>query len=200
MPTQLAPTVQLIHGSAIPALGFSTSPLQGSEAATAVRTAIETGYRLIDTAENYYNEDAVVKFASQASIGLSCSSPASSTAIGTALREYGAPTKQVSIDSGWTTSTCCSTWQIRTRTTTSMRFGDSASCSTPAPSAPSAHPISSQPSAAGAGRDRHRARCQPDTAEPPYDAPGQPRLPHEHKIVTESWSPIGASSDLDLIR
>ena len=59
MPTQLAPTVQLIHGSAMPVLGFGTSPLQGAEAATAVRTAIETGYRLIDTAENYHNEDAV---------------------------------------------------------------------------------------------------------------------------------------------
>ena len=51
--------MQLIHGSAIPVLGFGTSPLQGAEAATAVRTAIETGYRLIDTAENYHNEDAV---------------------------------------------------------------------------------------------------------------------------------------------
>ncbi len=59
MPTQLAPSMQLIHGSAIPVLGFGTSPLQGAEAATAVRTAIETGYRLIDTAENYHNEDAV---------------------------------------------------------------------------------------------------------------------------------------------
>jgi 2,5-diketo-D-gluconate reductase A len=59
MPTHLAPTVQLIHGSAMPVLGFGTSPLQGAEAATAVRTAIETGYRLIDTAENYHNEDAV---------------------------------------------------------------------------------------------------------------------------------------------
>ena len=59
MPTQLTPTVQLIHGSAMPVLGFGTSPLQGAEAETAVRTAIETGYRLIDTAENYHNEDAV---------------------------------------------------------------------------------------------------------------------------------------------
>jgi 2,5-diketo-D-gluconate reductase A len=59
MPTKLAPTVQLIHGSTIPVLGFGTSPLQGAEAATAVRAAIEAGYRLIDTAENYHNEDAV---------------------------------------------------------------------------------------------------------------------------------------------
>ncbi len=59
MPIQLAPTVTLIHGSAMPVLGLGTSPLQGAEAATAVRTAIETGYRLIDTAENYHNEDAI---------------------------------------------------------------------------------------------------------------------------------------------
>jgi 2,5-diketo-D-gluconate reductase A len=59
VPIQLAPTVTLIHGSAMPVLGFGTSPLQGAEAATAVRTAIETGYRLIDTAENYENEDAI---------------------------------------------------------------------------------------------------------------------------------------------
>jgi 2,5-diketo-D-gluconate reductase A len=59
MPPKLAPTVQLIHGSTIPVLGFGTSPLQGAEAATAVRAAIEAGYRLIDTAENYHNEDAV---------------------------------------------------------------------------------------------------------------------------------------------
>jgi 2,5-diketo-D-gluconate reductase A len=59
MAVELAPTVSLIHGAAIPVLGFGTSPLRGAEAAAAVRTAIETGYRLIDTAENYQNEDAV---------------------------------------------------------------------------------------------------------------------------------------------
>jgi 2,5-diketo-D-gluconate reductase A len=59
MATELAPTVSLIHGAAIPVLGFGTSPLRGAESAAAVRTAIETGYRLIDTAENYQNEDAV---------------------------------------------------------------------------------------------------------------------------------------------
>ena len=43
----------------MPVLGFGTSPLRGAEAATAVRTAIETGYRLLDTAEDYHNEDGV---------------------------------------------------------------------------------------------------------------------------------------------
>ena len=59
MPASPASTVQLIHGAQMPVLGFGTSPLRGAEAATAVRTAIETGYRLLDTAENYQNEDGV---------------------------------------------------------------------------------------------------------------------------------------------
>lgn len=53
------PTISLAHGAAIPAIGLGTWPLQGIECATAVRTAIEAGYRLIDTAENYRNEEAV---------------------------------------------------------------------------------------------------------------------------------------------
>src|SRR5215203_4556496 len=56
---ELAPTLQLRNGADIPVLGLGTSPLQGAESATQVRTALEAGYRLIDTAENYRNEDAV---------------------------------------------------------------------------------------------------------------------------------------------
>jgi len=56
---ELAPTLQLRNGAEIPVLGLGTSPLQGAESATQVRTALEAGYRLIDTAENYRNEDAV---------------------------------------------------------------------------------------------------------------------------------------------
>ena len=55
----LAPTLPLRSGAEIPVLGLGTSPLQGAESATQVRTALEVGYRLIDTAENYRNEDAV---------------------------------------------------------------------------------------------------------------------------------------------
>ena len=55
----LAPTLPLRNGADIPVLGLGTSPLVGGESARQVRTALETGYRLIDTAENYRNEDAV---------------------------------------------------------------------------------------------------------------------------------------------
>ena len=59
MTTTLAPTLTLLHGATIPVLGLGTWPLRGAEAAAAVRTAIEAGYRLVDTAENYRNEDGV---------------------------------------------------------------------------------------------------------------------------------------------
>ena len=59
MTTTLAPTLTLVHGASIPVLGLGTWPLRGADAAAAVRTAIEAGYRLVDTAENYRNEDGV---------------------------------------------------------------------------------------------------------------------------------------------
>ncbi len=67
---ELAPTLPLRSGADIPVLGIGTSPLQGAESATQVRTALEAGYRLIDTAENYRNEDAV----GQGDPGLRCRS------------------------------------------------------------------------------------------------------------------------------
>jgi 2,5-diketo-D-gluconate reductase A len=57
--THPAPTVTLANGTAMPALGLGTWPMDDDEAATAVTAAIESGYRLIDTAENYRNERGV---------------------------------------------------------------------------------------------------------------------------------------------
>lgn len=54
-----APTVTLANGVEMPQLGLGTWPMTDAEAAKAVATAIETGYRLIDTAENYKNETGV---------------------------------------------------------------------------------------------------------------------------------------------
>ena len=53
-----APRIKLRNGAEIPALGIGTSPLRGAESTAQIRAAIEAGYRLIDTAENYGNEDA----------------------------------------------------------------------------------------------------------------------------------------------
>lgn len=53
------PTINLNDGTAIPAIGFGTYRLDGDEGADAVLTAIEAGYRLLDTALNYENETEV---------------------------------------------------------------------------------------------------------------------------------------------
>ncbi|ROP74145.1 aldo/keto reductase [Curtobacterium sp. PhB115] len=56
-----APTIELNDGHRFPELGLGTYGLNGDEGAAAVGTAIATGYRLLDTALNYGNEDAVGK-------------------------------------------------------------------------------------------------------------------------------------------
>ncbi|NNC13302.1 aldo/keto reductase [Planctomonas sp. JC2975] len=53
------PQYELNDGTFIPATGFGTYPLRGDEGAKAVADAIAVGYRLLDTAVNYRNEDAV---------------------------------------------------------------------------------------------------------------------------------------------
>lgn len=49
----------LNNGVQIPMLGFGTFLTKGNECRRSVSTAIETGYRLIDTAEAYMNEEKV---------------------------------------------------------------------------------------------------------------------------------------------
>lgn len=53
------PTLELNDGHRIPALGLGTYSLDGDEGIQAVGAAITSGYRLLDTALNYGNEDAV---------------------------------------------------------------------------------------------------------------------------------------------
>lgn len=54
-------TLQLNDGNTIPALGFGTYKAKEKEGVDAVVHALDTGYRLIDTAAIYGNEDAVGK-------------------------------------------------------------------------------------------------------------------------------------------
>ncbi len=50
---------ELNDGTTLPDIGFGTYPLRGEEGTAAVLSALSLGYRLIDTAVNYRNEDAV---------------------------------------------------------------------------------------------------------------------------------------------
>lgn len=53
------PEVTLADGAAFPELGLGTYRLTGSDGVAALAAAIETGYRLLDTAVNYGNESEV---------------------------------------------------------------------------------------------------------------------------------------------
>ena len=51
----------LSNGIKIPALGMGTYPLNGQVLSNAVHDAYDCGYRLFDTADNYYNEEDLGK-------------------------------------------------------------------------------------------------------------------------------------------
>jgi diketogulonate reductase-like aldo/keto reductase len=71
------PTYTLNDGRSLPAIGFGTYPLRGEDGIAAMVSALEQGYRLIDTAVNYGNEREV----------------------GEALRRSGLPREEVMITS-----------------------------------------------------------------------------------------------------
>ena len=53
------PTYVLNDGTSLPAIGFGTYPLRGEDGTAAMVTALEAGYRMLDTAVNYENESEV---------------------------------------------------------------------------------------------------------------------------------------------
>jgi 2,5-diketo-D-gluconate reductase A len=71
------PTYSLNDGTTLPAIGFGTYPMRGEDGVAAIANALQTGYRLIDTAVNYENE----------------------TEVGEALRRSGVPRDQVRVTS-----------------------------------------------------------------------------------------------------
>ena len=53
------PVVTLNDGTTLPVIGLGTYKLNGNEGAQAITSAIDIGYRLIDTAYNYENEGTI---------------------------------------------------------------------------------------------------------------------------------------------
>ena len=53
------PTCTLNDGATLPAIGFGTYPLKGPDGVAAITSALDCGYRLLDTAVNYGNETEV---------------------------------------------------------------------------------------------------------------------------------------------
>ncbi len=52
-------TRTLINNVEIPMTGFGTNVLRGNSGVEAIRTALADGYRLIDTAQSYHNEEVI---------------------------------------------------------------------------------------------------------------------------------------------
>ena len=53
------PEITLNDGVTLPVIGFGTYPLKGNAGVNAIQSAIDVGYRLIDSAYNYENEGTV---------------------------------------------------------------------------------------------------------------------------------------------
>lgn len=66
--THKIPELTLNDGLKIPAIGLGTYSLNGEEGVRSIASAMDEGYRLIDTAFNYENEGAVGKAIRQSSI------------------------------------------------------------------------------------------------------------------------------------
>jgi len=54
-----APLLTLANGTTMPQLGLGTWPMNDEQASVVVKEALDMGYRMIDTAENYENERGV---------------------------------------------------------------------------------------------------------------------------------------------
>lgn len=65
---QAIPEITLHDGLALPVIGFGTASLKGNDGANAISSAINAGYRLIDTAYNYENEGAVGEAVKRSSV------------------------------------------------------------------------------------------------------------------------------------
>lgn len=73
------PNVELNTGAKMPQLGFGVFLVPPDEVVEPVRTALEAGYRSIDTAAVYGNEEGVGKAIAESGIKREdCSSPPSS--------------------------------------------------------------------------------------------------------------------------
>ena len=173
--SELAPTVPLLHGAAMPRLGLGTWPRTTPRSSGPSSTAIGLGYRSVDTAENYRNERGVGQ--RPACLG----APSRRALRHDEAQQAVARTRPrrrrrwtaASSGSGSTTSTCCSsTGRTPVRTATSRRGRGWSDCSRPGASGRSARPTSSRPISNGSSPPpawlptstrSSSARCTPAT-------------------------------------
>ena len=179
------PDIRLAGGTTIPQVGFGVFEVSGEDTTAAVTAALEAGYRSIDTAAVYFNEEEVGRADRRAS-GISrrtYASPQRSGTLTRAMTTRWPPSTRRS--SGWasTTSICTSSTGRRRGGTCIWRPGGRWR-----PCSPMAGPKRSvsatfkwRTSSGCSRRDRRRPRGQPDRA-PPVPAAGRAaRLPQPQR-------------------
>ena len=101
------PTYTLNDGTLLPVIGFGTYPLTGEGGTAAMASALEAGYRLLDTAVNYENEREVGAAIRRSGLPRRRSwSRARSQDGTTRMTTPWPPCVAPSTDWVWTTSTC----------------------------------------------------------------------------------------------
>ena len=101
------PTLTLNNQTEIPQLGFGVFQVPPAQTADVVSQALEVGYRHIDTAQMYQNEQGVGEaLRPPASPARSSGSPASSTTATTGPTTPAAPSTRRWRSSGSSSSTC----------------------------------------------------------------------------------------------
>ena len=189
------PTVQLNDGYDIPQLGYGVFKVPPADTERAVAEALEVGYRHIDTAAIYGNEEGV-----GAAIHSERHPPRGAVRHDEAVerparrrRAARRDPRRASTSSASTPSTC--TWCIGPRprrTTTSMRGRSSSSCGTPASRAASACPTSScRTSSASWPRPASCPRSTRSSCIRPTSSGRSRAGPRITACRIEAWGPLG---------
>lgn len=74
-PTTALPMLPLAGGTSMPQLGLGVWQMSNTEAEAAAGAAIDVGYRLVDTAAAYGNEEGVGRALRAASVSSTSTSP-----------------------------------------------------------------------------------------------------------------------------
>jgi 2,5-diketo-D-gluconate reductase A len=179
-------------------LGLGTSPLVGGDSVRQVRTALEAGYRLIDTAENYRNEDAVGQAIRESGIGrseifITTKFNRRWHSIDGVREAYGASLQRLGVD-------YIDLMLVHWPNPDQDRYVDAVQGLQAILEDGGLRAIgTSNFKPAHLQRVQEETGISPDVNQiqlSPYSTRSGAREYHsEHDIVTESWSPLGASSD-----
>ena len=193
------PTIRLNDGHTMPQIGLGTAALNDDKVAPVIVTAIEVGYRHIDTAYRYGNQRGVGKGIKDSGInreelfvttkldGEFQGNERAIAGLDECLRQLGLDYVDLLLIH-WPLpqrDEYISTWKTFEKPSRGRqgpldrRFQ-----------------LQAYPSGPALSRSHHPPHGQPDSAEPSYYAARECDYDRAHDIVTVAWSPLGQGNDL----